>query len=797
MTNIDMPGLIVPIEARIDKLERGLERANRAQRRAAESMERRAKQSADRINSTFGKMSNGLATAFTRMSGPLLAGVGSAATVQALRNTTRGIAEVGDEAKRSGVSAQAFQEWKFVAEQNRIGVDSMIDGLKELNMRADEFIVTGAGPTAESFARLGYDAEDLKVKLEDPSALLLEIFDRTRKLKTAARIRIADEIFGGTAGERFVELMGRSDAELRTTINRAHEVGAVFDEEMIAKAAEIDQQFSALTQRIGNFGKKVAVEFAAAAAEAVDLRTKLDDIFPSEAQGRSVLGDDTFDALRQDRDAVDAAATDISRLRAQYTGLSEDANRTAAALDAAAAQAQNWGYAEVAQTLADAAAEMRSLAGAFTDGTLEAGDFADGLAEVQGNANTAFNELAEADRVDFSGAISEVTRLGNVITAAIDYAANLGAAIRDAAGMATTLPVGPQNGRGRGIPVEIRPGEYAPETSPRPELPSVNHSFGVPEATGGGGRGRSSGGGSGGAAAPARDPYAEDVAAMRSEIDGLLAEAEALNNTALAFDEYGIAVDTARRKAELLQAAQEAGQTVTPQLTAEIDQMAAGYADAAQRAEDARARHEQFTETVGTMRGTLGNAFTGLITGAQSFRQALASVLAQLAEIAASRVFTSILSGLGGGGGLLSDLFGGFGLFDAGGYTGDGAKLEPAGIVHRGEYVMSKEATRRIGVRNLEELHKVAKRGYASGGYVGNTAPLKADMSKRAASQMKSEQVVNISSPITVNGSAGTPEQNNDLAKRMAREVENAMRTTVVDEMRNQMRQGGLLSSRR
>jgi phage-related minor tail protein len=33
-----------------------------------------------------------------------------------------------------------------------------------------------------------------------------------------------------------------------------------------------------------------------------------------------------------------------------------------------------------------------------------------------------------------------------------------------------------------------------------------------------------------------------------------------------------------------------------------------------------------------------------------------------------------------------------------GGYTGSGGKYEPAGVVHRGEFVFTKEATSRIGV---------------------------------------------------------------------------------------------------
>ncbi len=48
-------------------------------------------------------------------------------------------------------------------------------------------------------------------------------------------------------------------------------------------------------------------------------------------------------------------------------------------------------------------------------------------------------------------------------------------------------------------------------------------------------------------------------------------------------------------------------------------------------------------------------------------------------------------------------------------WKGAGGKYEPAGIVHRGEFVFTKEATSRIGVGNLYRL----MRGYATGGYVG------------------------------------------------------------------------------
>lgn len=80
--------------------------------------------------------------------------------------------------------------------------------------------------------------------------------------------------------------------------------------------------------------------------------------------------------------------------------------------------------------------------------------------------------------------------------------------------------------------------------------------------------------------------------------------------------------------------------------------------------------------------------------------------------------------GSGGGGWLRKALGWGRSLFgfSEGGYTGDGGKHEPAGLVHKGEYVFSQEAVQRIGAARLDAMHKNLK-GYSLGGLVGMSMP--------------------------------------------------------------------------
>jgi hypothetical protein len=269
----DAERLVVLLEARIRDFEKNMAKASgtadrqygkmrRSSKSATRQMERDMARSTSRINQALAASSAKIGAFGKAAIGGFVGGIvggGVAGVVSQIGRVANGIAQIGDEAKRAGVSVEAFQEWKFVAEQNRIGIDQMTDGLKELNLRADEFVQTGKGSAAEAFMRLGYTAEELKKKLADPSALLLEIIGRLGAFDKAAQIRISDELFGGSAGERFVELLEQGEAGISSTIQRAHDLGDVLDEEMIAKAAEIDRRFNEISTTVGTNLKSAIV----------------------------------------------------------------------------------------------------------------------------------------------------------------------------------------------------------------------------------------------------------------------------------------------------------------------------------------------------------------------------------------------------------------------------------------------------------------------------------------------------------------------------------------------------------
>lgn len=780
----NLPGLIVEVEARIDKLERGLKRANTLQRQSSGQLERRAEQSARRMQNSYGKAGDAVHASMKRMLLPLLGAGAIAGLGRNVGKAVSEIAKIGDAAKLAGVSTSALQEWKFVGDQNRIQIDTVSDGLKEMNLRADEFILTGSGPAAEAFARLGYGATELGVKLKDPSELLLEIFERMRSLDTAGRIRVADEIFGGSAGERFVQLVDQGEAGLRATIERGRELGAVLDDNLIRKAQELDRRWAALTTRTSNWFKGFAVGAADVASQVAGLSADLDAMFRSRAQADAILGDGIAGTLDADSAAAKENEVAIGQLRGAYEALSDDADGLSAQLQQASVLLSAWGYTEQAAGLAAIAGEMRDLSSGLQDGTVEAEAFETRIQDVATAAQTAFAEINAIDRADFASATSA---LGGFIT-------KLERAVGIARSLRAALPGGDETGRAAAIVPAREVGSFwddpanealvnpptsnAPITSMRPRTAPVM--LGEPEAVrpdtpAGGGRSQSD--------------YNKALKAITNETSALQAESVALLQVAGSGKEYAGAIEQARAKAELLLAAQRSGIQITPELNAKLDELAAGFAAADLAAEQAADKILEVQAASQRGAQAVTDVFYSMATGAMTAEQAIGQLILQILKLKMQRRMVE-MAGNGGSLGTTMTAIGSLLGFESGGYTGNGGKHQPAGVVHKGEFVLSKHATSAIGVGNLNALHASALKGYSGGGLVGGPKGI-TPTSRDAATS------VTISAPITVNGSAGTSEQNDDLARKMARQIEGSMRGAVMDELRRQMRPGNLLNTGR
>lgn len=704
MADENLERITILLQARDKDFHRAMDRNNKLIAKLNREASRNTSQMSRNIDTNLSKasssvMSFGKSFALGAVGGAaaaLFAGVTSNvnATVQA-------IAQLGDEAKRSGLAVEAFQEWRFVAETNRIAVDSLIDGFKELSLRADEFILTGSGSAAEAFNRLGYTATDLTQKLKDPSELMLEIIGRLEGLDKAAQIRIADELFGGSGGERFVELLSRGEGQLRKTIERAHDLGTVLDQEMIEKADELDRRYTELGISMASMWKKTAVGMADFLRQILNIRLESDnlaasDLFRNAAQAKGLLGPEVSDALEGNSDAVKDNADAISGLLIEYEQLAGQATGLSPILRQFAGDLRRMGEDSASTALLDAALGMQRLSDELDEGKISARDFEDQMGDLISKSQDAFAAIGDIDDARFTRVIE---RLGG-LWGALEK-------LRQKAGeVRSTLP---------GHAVEMDTGTFltvddvdlpgtkqAPMQTPRPRAAPQNVDFDWS------GQGSTSAGGkvSGGAgkASTPRDEWQSQIESIVQETRALENEAAALLEVAGVRADYANAMEYARTRAELLTAAQTQGVKITPELEAQIDQLARAYSEAGVAASDASDRMQLIERQTDAGASAMTNLFMSITDGADGAKQALAQLLLQMAQVQMQKGAV----GLFGGGSVLPALGAAVG-WSSGGYTGPGPRHTPAGIVHKGEVVWSQDDIARSG--GLAAVEKMRRSG--------------------------------------------------------------------------------------
>lgn len=194
-------------------------------------------------------------------------------------------------------------------------------------------------------------------------------------------------------------------------------------------------------------------------------------------------------------------------------------------------------------------------------------------------------------------------------------------------------------------------------------------------------------------------------------------------------------------------------------------------------------------DVAGNISNITQSAFNGMsdsltnfiMTGKADFSSLAKSILSDLTSmIVKMALFNAMKSAFGG------TSIGSFLGFAGGGYTGDGGKYQPAGVVHRGEYVITKEATSRLGIGFLNHLNY--GHGYANGGSVGS---IPSTGYKPMTGGSISVKVINNGEP--VNASVEQRQRNGEteitveLIRQIARNETNGI-------ISNNMRSGGVFA---
>ena len=236
-----------------------------------------------------------------------------------------------------------------------------------------------------------------------------------------------------------------------------------------------------------------------------------------------------------------------------------------------------------------------------------------------------------------------------------------------------------------------------------------------------------------------------------------------------------------------------------------------GTADKADPMNGIRQGWEEWAKTAGNTMEQVANITTQaldgmadqltnfVMTGKADFRSLTVSILSDISKmIIKMMILNAVKAAFGGfsGGGLVggTEVNGnatyGMGTWATGGYTGNGSKYEPAGIVHKGEYVITKEATARLGRGFLDQLNYGGSTGYATGGLVGGSSTVPTLPNNAQASQ---NNTITITVNVDQNGNTHSQTEG-QTSEKEAKQLGKTIEAKVLEVLVKQKRNGNLLA---
>ena len=747
--------LLLTFDAKFERYLRNFERAQQQTDKRFRVLEKSAKTASDRMESAFAKAGVGIRNTVSAIGGAFASFV-SARAVQDLIDSS---IKIENQLKTTGLAGKDLTD-----------VYDALFASAQKNATPLEALVTLYSRTSGAAKELGANQQDL-LRFSDGIALAMRVSGQSAGESAGALLQLSQALGGGKIqAEEYNSLLDAGRPILQAVAAGMTEAGgSVSKLTALVKDGKVSSEafFRAFLAGLPVLQSQVAGSESTISSSFVRLQNVLTDA--ARRFNESGEASRQFSAI-VDRVAAEIAAVNFDNLVQQIMAVTDAVSQSIATLDAWAAKLGSIsGLSGIGKAL------VNSLPGDTT------------VKSYLGGALTVTSPDAVQDRIDGAFGIPASGQSGLSPNAIRDFAERSGAKAGAAAAKASRLPAA--------APVEaVKPVSLA-------DYPIAE------SASSGKGRSRSGGGGH------SRDSFASELQQLQQRTTALQAVTAAQAALNPLMDDYGAAMATVEAKQQLLNAAAQQNRTITPQMATQIDAAAQAYgratAAAAQLQDEQQKVKQAAEEAMNVARDVTRGFITDLMNG-KSGAEAFSNALAKVGDAILNNILDKVFQ-LDSFGGLFGGLFGGgggsqlglaasgaiFGLFDDGGYTGDGGKHEPAGVVHRGEVVWSQADVRRAGGVATVEAMRLGKRGYADGGHVRNAPALRKPNLQAANGNAPQAAPVTITSNVTVNAQGGDPAANADLAAKVGKQVENQMRVIVQQEMRSAMRPGGIMMGRR
>ncbi|WP_436357288.1 hypothetical protein [Brevundimonas sp. CEF1] len=711
----------------------------------------------------------------------LMTGVGIAALASAAflvtktmwdmgRAAMQSAGDIADSAKKIGVSTDALQEWRFVAVksgEDAKAADSAIGNF------AEKLALAGSKMSKEAmkdFAALGFKPEQLK-SFKSTEEALDAVIDRIGALKSESdRAAIAERLGLGPLG---VAIRAGAD-EVANLRDEAHQLGAVMSADVVARGAEAQSQFETLSRVIDVQLKTAFVDLAPVIIQAISLVNDLAKALSDALQEWKSLEAKSLSGLKAHRDNLQARKDGIA---AEYGTAGLDRFRTRGPVvnpDGSVKQPS------LSRRIMESTPFVGGLLATTFAPQQNVGEQFDNLTTAISATDQRIAELERSNRANAPGRVDRPNGTSLNVPSSTPRTRTDRSEDREAR-RAERVQEEINRAKARALQIEqddlltvqqrhdlrqqelqiARAGEDADLKSRLARKDLLDGEFNQITAQNTINRNLED--------RISNDLLLRDLDDERMANERLLADLTAdlvslqigaarSAGERLTLERQLLEI-TQKQRRDALQVSLERNKSLTPEQRQkalddnkrrdQMEQEAVARANMTplqqwrdQSLKDAGEIAEAYESIAARGLDALNDGIVDAIMNSkdlgETFSQVAKQIMADLLSISVRRGITeplanALFGGNGSGAGRIAasstnwltkafsagrSLFG----FDKGGYTGDGGVKEPAGIVHKGEYVFSAEAVRRIGAARLEAMHTNLK-GFSTGGLVGMSLP--------------------------------------------------------------------------
>lgn len=250
--------LTLDLIARMGGFKKGMDQADRETKKFSDNTRKRNKE----MESGFARLTESVGR--TRLAIAAIAGVSATVFAAVAKNTLDAANEV---ARFSQVSNAGFEEFQRYAEGGRLlGIqqDKLADIFKDTTDKIGDYLETGGGAMADFFdniaSRAGVSAEQFR-NLSGPQAL--ELYVKTLEEANVGQNQMTFYMEAIASDATMLLPLLKNNAEgFRLLGDRAEQVGAIMDEDLLKAAQEFQVSLYLIGQNIRGVRNQIATEMA-------------------------------------------------------------------------------------------------------------------------------------------------------------------------------------------------------------------------------------------------------------------------------------------------------------------------------------------------------------------------------------------------------------------------------------------------------------------------------------------------------------------------------------------------------